>query len=64
MVESKMQTVDRLNDVLSDLKGAADALTFKATVEGDNMAFMITRVIDSDVDLLEAVVEWVEGLEQ
>lgn len=39
-------------------------LTFKATVEGDNMAFMIMRVIDSDVDMLEAVVEWMQGLER
>ena len=63
MSVEQVRIVDVLNDVLLDLKGAADALSLRSTVEGDELAFMISRVLDADVDAVRDAVGRIECLE-
>lgn len=64
VIESKVRALDALNDVLSDLGGAADVLSLRATVEGDDMAGMLARVLDDNTSALREVAEWLEHLDQ
>ena len=63
MVESKVNALDALNNVLSDLSGAADALSLRATVEDDDLASMLARVLDVDTSVLREVAEWIARLD-
>jgi len=61
MIESAINAVDALNDVASDLSGASEALSYKATIDGDNLSSMLSRVIDMEVDAIREVSAWLEG---
>ena len=63
MSVEQVQIVDTLNDVLLDLKGAADALSLRSTVEGDELAHMLSQVLDGDADAIREVVARIERLE-
>ena len=45
------------------MKGAANALSLRSTVEGDELAFMLARVLDGDVDLVRDAIERIGCLE-
>jgi len=42
------------------LGGAATALSLKASVEGDDLANMLSHVLDANIDALKDVIEWME----
>lgn len=64
VIETTVGAVDALNNVLSDLGGAAVTLSLKASVEGDDLASMLSRVLDTDIDALRGVIEWIERSER
>ena len=61
MVDSKISAVDTLNDVMSDLVGVSYTLCYKATIEGDELSSMLTRVLDVNVDALREIASWLES---
>lgn len=58
MVDSKISALDAINSAVSDLRGAADALSLRASDDGDDLASMLSRVLDVDVDALREVAGW------
>lgn len=60
MIESMLDTIDALNDVVLDVAGAADALSYWATIEGDELPAMLSRVLGDDADKLREASKWLE----
>ena len=58
MLDSKINALDAINNVVSDLRGAADALSLRASDDGDDLASMLSRVLDADTGALREVAEW------
>ncbi|MBQ3328331.1 MAG: hypothetical protein IJG88_00055 [Eggerthellaceae bacterium] len=61
MVDSRIDAVDTLNEVVSSMVGASYALCYKATIEGDELSSLLTRVLDVSVDALREIVGWLES---
>ena len=60
MIDSKIDAVDAINNVTSDLAGASDTLCYWATIDGEDLAAMLARVLYEDVDALREVSRWLE----
>ena len=61
MVDSWIEAVDALDNVALDLSSASDALCFQATIDGNDLASMVSRVLDADLDAVREVAKWLEA---
>lgn len=56
MVDSKIGAIDVFGKVMSDPLGACDALCLSVLAESNDLAGMVSRVHDVDVDSLREVI--------
>ena len=63
MINSIIDAVDVLDNAVSDITGASDALCFWATIEDVNLAAMLSRVLDEDAKALREAARWLEAHE-
>lgn len=57
---SKEEAIDAIDDLLSDLQGASEALSLFGAAEGLDLPIMVSRTLDRDVDLLRVVESWLK----
>ncbi|MBR0403811.1 MAG: hypothetical protein IJI68_01215 [Eggerthellaceae bacterium] len=60
MIDSMLSVIDALDDVVLDVAGASDALSYWATIDGDELAAMLSRVLGEDADRLREAARWLE----
>ena len=57
---SRTEAIDAIDDLLSDVQGASEALSLFGAAEGLDLPVMVSRALDHDVDLLRVVEAWLK----
>lgn len=60
MIDSRIGALDALHSAISNLRGASDALGARASLEGDDLATMLSESLDVQTERLSDVEQWLE----
>jgi|GEM_PF-1722970 len=60
VIDTRIGAVDALRSTIANLKGASDALSARAALEGDDLAAMLSESLDAQAGRLEEVGRWLE----
>lgn len=60
MVDSRIGAIDALHSTISNLRGTSDALSVRASLEGDDLATMLSETLDAQAERLAEVERWLE----
>ena len=60
MVDSRIGALDALHSAISNLRGASDALSTRASLEGDDLTSMLSESLDVQTERLTEVERWLE----
>lgn len=63
MIDTRIGAVDALHSSVASLKGASDALSARASLEGDDLAAMLAESLDAQAARLSEVERWLAGTE-
>ena len=61
MADSRIGALDALRSAISNMRGASDALSARASLEGDDLASMLSESLDAQSERLSEVERWLEA---